>query len=433
MASNNSLPKEPILVNESNVPNKRFTRIIPFAFIMYLIAYLDRNNIGYAFPGMQKSLHISPTIAGLAGGIFFLGYFLLQIPAGYISKKYGTRKLIFYSQIAWGILAVASAFVHNGTQLLILRFLLGMAESALFPAVLILVTEWFPNKERGRANSLWQLGSVVAGLIIGPICGYILTITTWKWLFILEGIPAIIWAFVWLALVPDKPENAKFLSEEERKYLNDSFEEDKKNIKPTSSNWKQVLSSPIVWALIIADFLLNMGAYGIGLWMPTVIKNLTNAGFGAVGIITAVITLCQVIAMYLIPRHSDNTGERKYHASFSIILGGIMLFLSTAVGHHVYLSLIFLMLMGVVGGFLPLFWTFPPMFISESELGYTMGLINGLGNLGGFFGPFIVGYFMTLTGSTNAGLVFCSASWVLCGVIVLFLKIGRVRKAKTVN
>lgn len=413
------------MTEKSVIPNKRFTHIIPFTFILYMIAYIDRNNIGFGFSGMEQSLNLSPTLAGTAGGIFFLGYLLLQVPAGNIAKKYGTRKLLFVCQLAWGILAVLTSLVQNASQLLLVRFLLGLSESALFPSILIMVTEWFPVKERGRANSMWQLGSVFAGLLMGPICGLILTYTTWRWLFILEGIPAIIWAFVWLIFVVDKPEKARFLSTEERDYLEKSFEEDARNIKPASKNWREALANKYVWALVAACFLLNIGAYGLGMWMPTVLKNLTKSGFGAVGILTSVTTLFNILGMLLIPRHSDKTGERKFHAAFAIIGGAVMLLLSVFMEHNMVISVICLMLTGVVSGFLPLFWTFPPLLVGESAIGFAMGFINGLGNLGGFFGPTVIGYLTTVTGSTDAGLIFAAGCWIVSGLIVLGIKINR--------
>lgn len=410
--------------------NKRFTHIIPFILIMYTIAYIDRNNVGFGFSGMQKSLNISPTVIGMAGGIFFLGYFILQIPAGYIAKKYGTRKLLFVIQLIWGALAVTTGFVHNAQQLLIIRFFLGLSESALFPAILVLVTEWFPAKERARANGFWQMGANFAGLIVGPISGLIITYASWRGLFIIEGFPAIIWAIVCLIFLVDNPKKAKFLSEEERDYLKREFAEDAKNIKPVSKNWKEAFFNIKTWALIVAYFSLNVGGYGISMWMPTILKNATKGGFGFVGLLTSVQTIVGIIVMYCISRHSDKTGEKKWHAALSIIIGAVMLLLSVATQQYVVLSVGFVLFYNCVAGFTPIFWTFPPMLISEDALGPSLGFINGIGNLGGFFGATIIGFIVSITGNTMSGLIFAAAMWILSGVIILGLKITNTESVK---
>jgi len=404
---------------------------------MYTIAYMDRNNVGFGFMGLQKSLNISPTLAGVAGGIFFIGYLIFQIPAGYIAKKYGTRKLLFTVQLAWGILAVLTGFVHNASQLLVLRFALGLAESALFPALLILITEWFPAKERAHANACWQMGSQFAGLIVGPISGLIIAYSSWRGLFIFEGIPAIIWSFVCLTFLVDSPKKAKFLSEEERHYLESEFAQDAKNIKPIATNWKETVCSLKTWALILAYFALNVGGYGVTMWMPTILKNATKGGFGFVGFLTSIQAIFGLLVMYVVSRHSDKTGEKKWHAALSIMAGAAMLLLSVYFQHNMVLSITFILFFNFSAGFLPIFWTIPTMLISENVLGPSLGLINGIGNLGGFFGAAIVGFIVTTTGNDMFGLIFAAAMWILAGLIIIGLKITNVveveKKAGVIN
>ncbi|AJA46895.1 putative tartrate transporter [Clostridium pasteurianum DSM 525 = ATCC 6013] len=411
--------------------NKRFTRILPFILVMYTIAYIDRNNVG--FSGMQKSLNISPTIIGMAGGIFFLGYLILQVPAGYIAKKYGTRKLLFITQLIWGILAVSTGFVQDAKHLLIIRFCLGLAESALFPAVLILVTEWFPSSERARANGFWQMGANFAGLIVGPVSGLIMTYASWRGLFIIEGFPAIIWAVVCLIFLVDNPKKAKFLSNEEREYLKKEFEEDARNIKPASKNWKEVLLNGKTWALIVSYFALNVGGYGVTMWMPTILKNATQGGFGFVGLLTSFQTIVGIIVMYLVSRHSDKTGEKKWHAALSIIGGAVMLLLSVATQNYIAVSIGFVLFYNFVAGFTPIFWTFPQLLISEKALGPSIGFINGIGNLGGFFGATIIGVIVSITGNTMSGLIFAASMWILSGIIILGLKISVSENVKNIH
>jgi MFS family permease len=412
------------MLGKVNSNNKRFTHILPFILVMYTIAYIDRNNVGFGFSGMEKSLNISPTMAGMAGGIFFLGYLLLQIPAGYIAKKYGARKLLFGAQLIWGILAVSTGFVQNANQLLIIRFCLGLAESALFPSILILVTEWFPASERARANGFWQMGANVAGLIVGPLSGLIMTYASWRGLFIIEGFPAIIWAIVCLILLVDNPKKAKFLSKEESDYLKKEFAEDAKNMKPASQNWRQAFLNIKTWALVLSYFALNVGGYGVTMWMPTILKNATQGGFGFVGLLTSFQTIVGIIVMYCVSQHSDKTGEKKWHAALSIIGGAAMLLLSVATQHNVLISIGFVLFYNLVAGFTPIFWTFPAMLIGEDVLGPSLGFINGIGNLGGFFGATIIGFIVTLTGNAMSGLIFAASMWILSGVIILCLKLN---------
>lgn len=413
---------------KDSIPKSRFVRIIPISLIMYMVAYMDRNNIGFAFDGMADSLHLSPGLIGTAGGIFFLGYVLLQIPAGYLASRFSTAKILFITQIVWGILACSTAFVQNGTQLLVIRFILGMAEAALYPCLLVLIARWFPLSERARANSLWQLGAPISSLIMGPISGIIVTNHDWRWMFIIQGFPALLIAIVWLFVIKDSPDKVISLSKEERDYLKKEQEKDEqaaaKNITVKQNFWKETFTNPKVWILCCSYFLMNMGAYGVALWLPKIIQNLTHSGYTTVGFISILPAAAGIIGLYVNASHSDKTGERRWHAALALILGGTCLLLSTFTSQYVIISVIFLVLTSMfAGGFGAVFWSIPPMIINPSTLGPSIGLINGIGNLGGFFGPMIVGTLIGQSGSTTLGLIFLAISYICGGLCVTLVKL----------
>lgn len=409
---------------DNAIPRTRWRRIIPIAFLMYTIAYMDRINVGFGFSGMEKSLHISATIAGLAGGIFFFGYLFLQIPGGWIATRFSAKKFVFGALIVWGVFAVLTGLVKNESELLIVRFLLGVAEGGVWPATLILLSRWFPIKERARANMYWMFCLPVAAIIMAPVSGLIVSHMSWRYLFILEGLPPFVWAAIWWFTIADSPETAKFISPEEREYLRQQFEEDRRNYKPSANNWKAAFSNSRIWLLVVVYFLVQVGFYGFGLWLPTVIKDVTKTGFTATGFLTALPFLAALILMWVNANHSDRTLERRAHTALPLIFGGIALILSAVMTHLIFLSVIFLILTeGFMLPYVGVFWTLPPLFVGEDALGATNGLINGIGNLGGFFGPFVVGALITATNSTFLGLIFLTIVLIVAGLLLFTLRL----------
>lgn len=409
--------------SNGSIGRTRWRRIIPVAFLMYTIAYMDRINVGFGFSGMEKSLHISASVAGLAGGIFFFGYLFLQIPGGHIAAKFSAKKFVLISLLVWGLFAILTGVVTNETELLVVRFLLGVAEGGVWPATLILLSRWFPLEERARANMYWMFCLPVAAIIMAPISGIIVQHLSWRYLFIFEGLPPFIWAIVWWLLIADSPETASFISADEKEYLRTKFEEDRAQTKDVSQDWRVAFSNPRVWLLVVIYFLVQVGFYGFALWLPTVIKGLTKSGFTATGFITALPFLAALILMWINANHSDRTGERKGHVALPLIFGGLALFGSTITTHMIWLSLIFLILTeGFMLPYIGVFWTLPPLLIKEAGLGPTMGLINGIGNLGGFFGPFIVGALITATHSTFSGMVTLTIVLIVAGLLILTLR-----------
>jgi sugar phosphate permease len=399
---------------------------------MYTIAFMDRVNVGFGIPGIEKSLAVSATIAGIVSGIFFIGYVLLQIPGGQLAMKWSAKKFVLFALIAWGIFAILTGLAQNVAELLIVRFLLGVAEGGVWPATLVLLARWFPMEERARANSYWMFCLPVASIISSPISGWILTWSDWRTLFILEGIPPLIWAIIWWFTIDDSPDTARWVSPEERAYLDQKFAEDRQAL-PVGENegsWIDSLKDLKVWYLVVVYFLIQVGFYGVSLWLPVIVKGLSKQGFGLVGILAALPYIAAVIGMYINANHSDRTGERKKHVALPLIVGGLALFLSGWLGlYSPLLGILFLIVSeGFVLAYVGVFWTLPALFLNKETVGSGMGLINALGNLGGFLGPFLVGYFITTTGSNLTGIVILSISLVLAGLMTLAFRHGSYRQ-----
>ena len=410
-----------------SVPRQRWGRIIPVAFLMYTISFMDRINIGFGFAGIEKTLGISATVAGLAGGIFFFGYLFLQIPGGHLGIRWSAKKFVTISLIAWGIFAMLTGAVHNTTELLLVRFFLGVAEGGVWPATLALLAKWFPLDERARANSYWMFCLPVAAIIMSPVAGLILAHLSWRWLFYLEGLPAFIWAIVWWFFIDESPDTARWISQAERDYLKVKFAEDEKNTRPIANNWRQAFVNGQVWLLVLVYFLALIGLYGVALWLPTILQHLSSLGSVGVGFLGALPYIASVLALWLNAKHSDRTGERKRHIAVPLVVAGVALLISALIGRSSpVLAIIFLSLTEAgVMAFLGVFWTLPPLLVGREALGPSMGLINALGNLGGFVGPFMVGYLLTVThNNIVVGLAFMTITLVLGGLLILRARYG---------
>ncbi|PEC50982.1 2-ketogluconate transporter [Bacillus sp. AFS077874] len=382
----------------SKLHNSRWKRILPPLLIVCIIAYMDRVNISFAISGgMDKALGMTASIAGLASGIFFFGYLFLQVPAGQIAAKRSGKKVISIIVPIWAVISILSGLCTNSTQLLILRFILGIVEGGMLPVVLTMVSNWFPNEERGRANALVLMFAPIASIITGPISGYIISFSNWRFMFILEGILSLIVLIPWLILVKDRPEQAPWISDEEKKYILDSLKEEQKtlaeenNIKQASL--KDLLPNTAMWKLIILNFCYQSGDYGFSMWLPTTLKKLTNSGMGMVGLLSSLPWIACIAGMLLFSKLSDRTGRRKEFVALPLIGFALCLLLSTTIHANVWISYIFLIGAGFfakAGGVV--FWAIPSRIFSKEVAGGARGAINALGNLGGFFGPYIVGF-----------------------------------------
>jgi MFS family permease len=421
-------------MSAQNIPAKRWWRVIPVAFLMYTIAAMDRNNIGFGFAGMEKDLGIGATYAGLAGGIFFFGYLFLQIPGGLLAERWSAKKFVTMALLTWGIFAVLTGFVQNLTQLLIVRFLLGVAEGGVWPATLVLLSKWFPLRERARANSFWMMCIPVASIIMSPLSGFILSHSDWRTMFIIEGLPPFFWAIVWWFLIDEEPSKAKWISAEEREYLEKTLAEERKSAAKQAGNFRDALKNRNVLLLVLVYFLIQVGFYGYTLWLPTVVKSLSGGNNLMVGILSSLPWIAALFGLVINSRHSDKTNERKGHVAVAVIGGGIFLLISALTGKAspVISILALILCMGFLFSYAGVFWAIPPNFLAGDVMGAAMGLINAIGNLGGFFGPFIVGYLITTTHSVMFGMIFLVASLILSGILVMRVRYEKLETHRVV-
>jgi len=406
------------------IPNGRWLRLIPVAMIVYIISFMDRTNISYAFAGMGKDLGIDKGAQGLVGGIFFVGYIFLQIPGGILAERWSAKKFIGIMILIWGAMAMLEGFVQNFTQLLIVRFLLGVAEGGVWPATLVLLSHWFPSGERARAYAFWMVNLALSSIITQPVSGAIVAATSWRGLFIVEGcLPFIIAAPLWWSLIADRPAKAAWLAPAERTYIEDALAADRAS-EPAPTSMGQALRSSLVWKFIAVYFLIQVGFYGLNLWLPTLIRDLTQQGFGIVGLIAAVPYLVAVAALSINGIWADRTRQYRWHVFGALTIAAVFLVVSVLAGT----SMVWLAIAGVslaMGGALAYdgpFWAAASRALPAAVAGGAMGLINALGNLGGFFGPTIGGYLQQTSGNFTSTAALLAGSLFLAGLVMLTIK-----------
>ncbi|MEO6187828.1 MAG: MFS transporter [Ginsengibacter sp.] len=403
------------------IAKKRWYRLIPIAFITYSLAYLDRANFGFAAAGgMAEDLNINAAMSSLLGSLFFLGYFFFQIPGALYAAKKSAKKLIFWSLILWGGLAMATGLVSNFNLLVVIRFMLGVVESAVMPSMLILLSRWFTKSERSRANTFLILGNPATILWMSILSGYLVQSLGWRWMFILEGFPAIIWAFFWWFLVDDKPKNAKWLSDEEKLKLEEKLLEEQKDIKPVK-NYGVAFRSKVVILLCLQYALWSIGVYGFVIWLPDIIKKAGNLSMVNTGWLSSIPYLAAIITMLTASYFSDKTLNRKGFVWPFLLIGAIAFYGSYLIGtNHFWWSFTLLV---IAGG--AMYAPYGPFFAIITEIlpsnvsGGAMALINSLGALGSFAGAYLVGYLNGATGGFDASYIFMSVSLFLSAIITM--------------
>lgn len=378
------------------IPNSRWLRVIPPILITCIISYMDRINIAFAMPGgMATELGITASMMGLAGGIFFIGYLFLQVPGGKLAVHGSGKKFIGWSLLAWAVISVLSGLVTNHYQLLFLRFALGVAEGGMLPVVLTMISNWFPDKERGRANAIVIMFVPLAGIITAPLSGWIISVLDWRMLFIIEGLLSAVVMVMWMLTVSDRPQEAKWISKEERDYLITTLREEQRAIQGkqvASVSLKTILRDSTMWHLIALNFFYQAGIYGYTLWLPTILKELTHSGMGMVGMLATLPYIGAMFGMLLFSNLSDRSGKRKVFIVVPLACFALCLFLSVTLREHMWWSFAALVGCGVfLQSAAGVFWTIPAKLFSAEAAGGARGVINALGNLGGFCGPYIVG------------------------------------------
>lgn len=408
-----------------HIPAKRWWRIIPPVMLVYSFSYMDRINIGFAMAGgMMESLAMTASIAGIAAGIFFVGYVLLQVPGGHISERGSGKVFIGFSILAWGILAILCSMVRTPTELLIVRFLSGVAEGGVWPAALVILSHWFPNEERGRANAIFMMNIGIASIVTAPVSGFIIGHFGWRWVFVAEGVISLLLIFVWWPLVSDSPEKAKWISPEEKNYLIEKIRSEQTSLSTGTAkvSYLSILGDPGLWRLIAIYFFYQAGIYGFAMWLPSILKKLTNTGMTGIGILSMFPYVAMIGGLYYFARLSDRTMNRRRYTAMPILLFGVAFLLSTLTKQHMWLSYSFLVACGFfMQSASCVFWTIPPLSFPAEVAGGARGIINALGSLGGFIGPVLVGWCSTTFQSYDAGIFSLVAALAIAFLLTLTL------------
>jgi ACS family tartrate transporter-like MFS transporter len=418
---------------------KAYLRIIPILFACYVIAYIDRVNVSLAKLTMAKDLPaFNNDVIGTGAGVFFLGYFLLEIPGTLLVEKWSARKWISRIMISWGIVAALTAWAKTPHEFYWVRFALGLAEAGFFPGVIVFMTHWFTSRDRTRALCWFLTGSSVAQIISPKVSNYLLGLGTlaapgplglagWQWMYLAWGVPAVvIGVMVWL-MVPDHPREANWLSADERLALENTLEAEKASVGAAGKlSIFDTMRQPKVILLALAYTCIMCGNYGIDFFMPSFLERWYSLKLDETTWLMILPPTAAVIAIIFIGWNSDRTGERRWHAAAPVIIGGIALGLSPLTqGHLVLTMLCFIVTAACLKCYMAPFWALPSLFLTETAAAASIGLINSIGNLGGFVGPKVVGQIENITGSFVIGIVCMSTVMFFYGLIILFLGLGR--------
>ncbi|MDB9566242.1 MFS transporter [Providencia rettgeri] len=402
----------------------RWWRIMPIVFITYSLAYLDRANYSFAAAaGINADLGITKGMSSLLGSLFFLGYFFFQIPGAIYAEKRSVRKLIFACIFLWGMFASLTGMVSNIPMLVIIRFSLGVVEAAVMPAMLIYISNWFTQSERSRANTFLILGNPVTVLWMSVLSGYLIQAFGWREMFIIEGVPAILWAFFWWRTARDKPSQVNWLSQTEKETLDKILSDEQKNIKPVR-NYREAFKSRNVILLCAQYFCWSIGVYGFVLWLPSIIRGASNLGMVETGWLSAVPYLAATLAMILVSWASDRMHNRKLFVWPMLLLGAICFLGSYLLGStNFWFSYTLLVIAGAAmyAPYGPFFAIIPEM-LPKNVAGGAMALINSMGALGSFFGSWFVGYLNGATGSPSASYMFMGLALLASVFFTLIVK-----------
>jgi len=381
-------------------------RLVPFMVVLYIISFLDRVNIGFAALDMNADLGLTAEAFGFAGGIFFLGYFLFEMPSNLIMERVGARIWMCRIMVTWGIISMGTAFVRDAFDLYVLRFLLGVAEAGFFPGMLLYLTYWFPSAYRARFIAAFLAGVPMAVVIGAPVSGAILGMDGisglhgWQWMFLIEGLPAVLLGISVLFVLPDKPSKAKFLTEREKAVIADHLAREP---KPDHHSLKDMLTDARVWLIAIPDFGIVIALYGVGLWLPQIVKGMGFSNFET-GFVVAVPYILAVVFMIAWGHRSDVKKERAFHVAAPAFVAGAALITAAMLPPGlISLAALAVATMGIYAA-LAVFWTLPPSFLGGTAAAGGIGLINALANLGGFAGPYAVGWLKDATGFYSAGM-----------------------------
>lgn len=405
----------------SRVVSKVTRRLIPFIFACYVVAYLDRVNLGFAGSGLQRDLGLDNTALGLGGSLFFFGYFLFEIPSNLILHRVGARIWIARIMIVWGVVSMAMAFVVGKWSFYAMRVVLGLSEAGFFPGIILYLTYWIPSRERAKTGALFMIAAPVAMAIGAPVSGAllkldgVLDLKGWQWLFLVEGLPAVALGIITLKFLTSRPEEAKWLTSEECAWLSAELARERA-LKPVQDHApiRESLLNPKIWLLCLFYFLNTTVTYGIFLWLPKIVEAVSGLKDFKLGLLTSSTLIPAIAGMILIGAHSDRTGERKRHTAACALTAAIGLVMAASAGMNTVLLVLSLAVCNVgqrsVQG---VFWSIPPAFLGGTAAAAGIAFINSVGNLGGQVGPWLMGWLKDTTGSYNRGLL------VLAGVLLM--------------
>lgn len=407
---------------------KRWYRLIPIVFITFSLAFVDRANFGFALAGgMTEDLNINAATSSLLGSLFFLGYFFFQIPGAHYAANKSTKRLIFWSLILWGVLATATGMVSNVHYLILIRFALGVVESAVMPSLLIFLSIWFVKSERSKANAFLVLGNPATMLWMSILSGYLIKSFNWRWMFIIEGLPSVVWAFIWWWAVNDRVRDADWLSDAEKKDLEEQLLQEQQDIKPVK-NYAEAFRSRVVILLCLQYALWNVGVFGFVMWLPSIIKEAPDISIVSTGWLSAVPYLLAIIAMLLVSYFSDKTLNRSAFIWPFLMIAAFAFYCSYIIGtDNFWLSFMLLAIAGCT-----MYVPYAPFFALITEIlprnvaGGAIALINSLGALGSFAGSYLVGYLNGVTGGFGASYMFMSGALFVSALLtILAVKVQR--------
>ncbi|PUA17342.1 MFS transporter [Glaciimonas sp. PCH181] len=413
-----------VRAEESQTYAKVMWRLLPFLFLCYVCAYLDRVNVGFAKLQMMNDLNLSEAVYGLGAGMFFVGYLLFEVPSNLIMQKVGARRWIARIMVTWGVISAAMMFVTTPTSFYFMRFLLGVAEAGFIPAILLYLTYWFPASRCGKVTALFMTGIPMSGVIGGPLSGWILHtmsgahgLAGWQWLFILEGIPTVIMGVMAWFYLDDRVADAKWLTPAERAMLEKNLEADKHGKKLHSM--RDGFINPKVWLLSFIYLFFTMGLYGVSFWLPTIVKASGVSDALDIGLLTAIPYAAATIAMIMVGRSSDMRGERRWHLAIAGFVGAVGLVFSVLYAQNTAVAMVALTFatMGIMTT-ISQFWTLPPTILGGAAAATGIALANSIGSVSGLISPYLLGWVKTVTSSTNDGVLVLAASLVIGGVLV---------------
>jgi len=419
---------------ESALISRLMWRLMPFLFLLYIVAYLDRINVSFAVLQMREQMGLSERVIGRAAGMFFIGYFFFQLPSNFILEKVGVRRWISALMVAWGVISCLMLFIRGPISFYALRLALGAAEAGFFPGIILYMKRWFPTRARARAVAWFMTANPLAGIIGSPLSGALMSLhgnglSGWQWMFLLEGIPAILLGASVFWLLADNPHEARWLVGEERTWLLEKLaSEQVAEAPPTGSGYWKVLVAPRIWFLSMIYFGVSTTMYGVTLWLPSVIRALSGLSYFLTGVIAVLPFLVTVVAMVLVGMRSDRTGERRWHTAIPafIAAGGLTL---AAYGNSTALVLAGVGLgLAFAEGMVGPFWAMATSQMAGLSAAAGIALINSVANLGGYFGPDIIGFFRTVGGGFRGGLLAIAATVATSGAIALL--VGREPYAK---